>query len=77
LVLRDGLRVVGLGILIGAGGSIALARIIASIQYGVSTFDPATYVIVVALLVTTSLLASWRPARRAMTVDPAELLRDE
>jgi ABC-type antimicrobial peptide transport system permease subunit len=35
LVLRDGLRVVGLGILIGAGGSIALARIIASIQYGV------------------------------------------
>jgi ABC-type lipoprotein release transport system permease subunit len=34
-------------------------------------------VIVVALLVATTLLASWRPARRAMTVDPAELLRDE
>jgi predicted permease len=77
LVLRDGLRVAGLGIAIGGAGSVALARIIASIQYGVSKFDPVTYVIVVALLVATTLLASWRPARRAMTVDPAELLRDE
>jgi hypothetical protein len=40
-------------------------------------FKPGPYVIVVALLVATTLLASWRPARRAMTVDPAELLRDE
>jgi putative ABC transport system permease protein len=77
LVLRDGLRVAGLGIVIGGAGSVALARIIASIQYGVSKFDPITYGIVVVLLVATTLLASWRPARRAMTVDPAELLRDE
>jgi putative ABC transport system permease protein len=77
VVLRDGLRVAGLGMAIGGAGSVALARIIASIQYGVSRFDPVTYVIVVALLVTTTLLASWRPARRAMMVDPAELLRDE
>jgi predicted permease len=77
LVLRDGLRVAGLGIVIGGTGSVALARIIASIQYGVSKFDPVTYGIVVALLVATTVLASWRPARRAMTVDPSELLRDE
>jgi predicted permease len=77
LVLRDGSRVVALGLLIGGAGSVALAQIIGSIQYGVSKFDPMTYVVVAVLLVVTAGVASWRPARRAMSVDPAELLRDE
>ena len=77
LVLRDGFRVAGIGIAIGTAASAALGRVIASIEYGVSRFDPATYAVVLGLLLVTTLAASWRPARRAMTVDPSELLRDE
>jgi putative ABC transport system permease protein len=76
-VLLDGANVTALGVGIGIAASVALARVVASLEYGVTSFDPLTYGLVLGLLATTTLVASWRPARRAMRVDPAELLRDE
>jgi predicted permease len=77
LVVGDGAGVAALGVGIGLAASLALARVVASLEYGVSSFDPVTYGVVMGLLATTTLVASWRPATRAMRVDPAELLRDQ
>jgi predicted permease len=76
LVLRDGIAVAALGVTIGVAASGALARVVASLEYGVTTFDPVTYGLVLSILATTTLVASWQPARRAMGVDPAKLLQD-
>lgn len=77
LVLREGVQMAALGIGIGIAASAALARVISSLEYGVTGFDPVTWFIVLGLLATTTVLASWRPARRAMRADPAALLREE
>jgi hypothetical protein len=77
LVLRDGGRVAALGVGVGIMASVALARVIASLEYGVTGFDPVTWFLVLGLLAGTTVLASWRPARRAMRVDPVALLREE
>jgi putative ABC transport system permease protein len=77
LVLRDGVRVAALGVGAGIAASMALARVISSLQYGVTGFDPVTWTLVLGLLVATTLVASWRPARAAARVDPVTLLRED
>jgi putative ABC transport system permease protein len=77
LVLRDGVRVAALGVGAGIAASMALARVIASLQYGVTGFDPISWTLVLGLLVATTLIASWRPARAAARVDPVTLLRED
>ena len=49
----------------------------ASILYGVSPADPATYAGFALFLVAVSLVATWLPARRATRVDPVIVLREE
>jgi ABC-type antimicrobial peptide transport system permease subunit len=65
------------GVTIGASAAFWLTRFLKSVLFGVSPFDPATYVGTVALLFGLTLLASWWPARRATRVDPASALRYE
>jgi predicted permease len=77
LVLRDGVRVAALGVGAGIAASAALGRVIESLQYGVTGFDPITWTLVLGLLVVTTLVASWRPARAAAHVDPVTLLRED
>jgi ABC-type antimicrobial peptide transport system permease subunit len=77
LVLRDGLTIGGAGLAIGALGAWSLARVLSSLQYGVSRRDPASWAIVLFVLLATTVLASWRPARRAMLVNPVLLLKEE
>ena len=79
LVLKDGGRLAGLGILVGSIASIGAARVIAS-QVGlfhVSSFDPVSFVTVIVLLGWVALAACWIPARRAASVNPTEALRSE
>jgi ABC-type antimicrobial peptide transport system permease subunit len=77
VVLRDGLNVVVPGIVVGAAAAWVLARAIASLEYGVSIFDPLSWALVLTLLAVTVLVATWRPAQEAARVDPVLLLRDE
>jgi putative ABC transport system permease protein len=77
LVVRDGAHVAIVGVGTGMVASIGLVRVIASLQYGVTGFDPVTWTLVLGLLVATTLAASWRPARAASRVDPVTLLRDD
>jgi len=77
LVIRMGLRLVGIGVGLGLIASLALGRVIATQLWGVSAYDPWTLTCVPLLLLITGLVACWLPARRAANVDPLVALRYE
>ncbi|MFL5519168.1 MAG: ABC transporter permease, partial [Gemmatimonadales bacterium] len=77
LVLRQGMRLVLLGLTIGLVGAWALSRVLAGQLYGISARDPFTYAAVAVLLGTVAFAATWLPARRATRVDPMISLRSE
>jgi putative ABC transport system permease protein len=76
-VLGEMMAVAIAGMALGAAGALALARLIRTMLFDVSTTDGATYLGVSLLLGGVVLLASCIPARRAMHVDPVTALRDE
>lgn len=77
LVLRNGLTLTVAGLTIGLAASFFLVRVMRSILYEVDSSDPVAVISVSALLLATALVACWRPARRAMQVDPVSLLREQ
>ena len=77
MVLGQSLRVIAMGLVLGLGGSLALARVLTGLLYEVRPTDPLTFAIVLLLLVGVSLVASYLPARRATRVDPLVALRYE
>jgi len=77
MVLRDSLRVVAVGALLGLGGAMALTRVIQGMLYGIEPLDPLVLLAVVVLLVCVATLAAYIPARRAGAVDPMIALRNE
>jgi putative ABC transport system permease protein len=77
MVIRMGLRLVGIGVALGLAASVAIGRVIATQLWGVSAYDPWTLVCVPVVLLITGLVACWIPARRAARVDPLVALRYE
>jgi predicted permease len=77
LVIWHGLKLVLMGLAVGALAAFALTRVIANQLYGVRATDPVTFLMVGALLMIIALLACWVPARRATRVDPLIALRTE
>ncbi len=77
LVLRGMLGVVGLGLLAGLAGALALTRFLESVLFGVGRWDPASFAGTAAVVLAVAFLASYLPARRAAKVDPAVALRQE
>jgi putative ABC transport system permease protein len=75
LVVGRALLLAAAGIAIGIAGALALGRVIESQLFGVTVFDPLTFAAVVIVLAGSALLASWLPARRAASVEPASALR--
>jgi predicted lysophospholipase L1 biosynthesis ABC-type transport system permease subunit len=76
-IVGDTLRMVAAGIAIGAGASLALARVVASLLYATSPTDPITFTLMVLLLAAVALIAGYLPARRASRIDPMRALRAE
>src|SRR5262249_20552102 len=64
LVIGQGLRLVGFGVALGVAGGTAVHRVIGSELFGISPFDPLTFVSVTLFLVAVALLAIYLPARR-------------
>ena len=75
LVMQGGIRVLVPGLLLGGAGALAVARLAGSFLYGVGAADPPTLAASALVLTTVVLAASYLPARRAMRVDPAIVLR--
>jgi predicted permease len=77
LIARQWVKVTAIGVAIGAALALGLARLIATVLYGVKPSDPLTYVLVALCLGLVAMLACYIPARRAMKVDPIVALRYE
>jgi putative ABC transport system permease protein len=74
-VMAQALRLTTLGLLIGMGGAWGLVGLMRSFLYGVTAYDPSTYLAAALLFLVVSALASLVPARRATQVDPLIALR--
>jgi ABC-type antimicrobial peptide transport system permease subunit len=77
LVTGEGARLVAVGLALGTVASLAAARLLAHLLYGVSTEDPLTLAAVAAVLALSALLASALPALRAARVDPITALHTD
>jgi putative ABC transport system permease protein len=76
MVVVQGLRVVGLGVLVGLVGALLGARALESLLYGVRAFDSVTLIGTSLLMLLVGALASWIPAYRASSVDPVQTLAE-
>jgi putative ABC transport system permease protein len=77
LVLEEGLRLAGVGVVAGSGAALVAMRLVQSQLYGVTAGDPMTYGVAAGVLGGAACLASALPARRAALTDPAVALRHE
>jgi putative ABC transport system permease protein len=77
MVIGQGIRLAGTGIVIGILVALGLARLMTSLLYEVSAADLETFTAVAVLLLLIAVIASYIPARRATSVDPIVALRYE
>ncbi len=76
-IVGEGARIALLGVAAGLIAALALTRVLRTFLYGVSVFDPATFLAVAFILTLISVAACYVPARRATRVDPIVALRYE
>jgi putative ABC transport system permease protein len=77
LIVRHVSWGVGIGVSVGLIGALAAAQSMRSLLFGIEPWDPLSQVVTIALLGAVAVAAAWIPARRAMRVDPALVLRME
>ena len=77
MILRSGAKLLVFGTLAGLAGSFLLVRFIQSMIWGVSSFDPLSFLFVIGMLALTGLLACAIPAWRASRIGPMIALREE
>jgi putative ABC transport system permease protein len=77
LVVGSGARLAMAGLAVGLVAALLVTRLMIDLLYGVTPADPATFLAVSALLAVTALVACYVPARRAMRVNPVDVLRHE
>jgi predicted permease len=77
LVVGQAMMLVGISIVIGIVGAFMATRLLSSLLFGVSTWDPLTFGAIVVLIAVVAFLAAWLPARRAANVNPIVALRAE
>ncbi len=77
LVLRDGLRLVGVGIVAGLALAAFATQALRPFLFGLNPLDPLTFATIGSVLLAVAMLATWLPARRASGVDPMASMRSE
>ena len=77
MIIRQGLTLTLIGLVIGVVTALGVTRLVTSMIFGVTPYDPATFIAVGAILILVAAVACYVPARRAMRVDPMVALRYE
>lgn len=77
LIVRHVALVVGFGISLGLAGALTTAQSMRGLLFGIEPWDPLAQIATIAVLGLVAIAAAWIPARRAMAVDPAAVLRME
>jgi putative ABC transport system permease protein len=77
LIVVGGMRLAAVGVAAGLAGALAAARLVETMLFEVTPFDPASYGATAGILLAVAALACYMPARRAMRVDPLSALRQE
>ena len=77
LVVGQGMTLAGIGLVTGVAAALAVTQLMKRMLYGVSATDPLTFGAIVVLLAAVAFVASWVPARRAVSTDPTLALRSE
>jgi ABC-type antimicrobial peptide transport system permease subunit len=75
VVVRQGMRLVGIGLAIGIAGGLAFSHVLTAMLFGLSPLDPFSYVAASLFLLAIGLAATFLPASRAASVDPMVALR--
>jgi len=76
-IVGQGVALVAIGIVVGAVGTLALTRLLASFLFGVGSVDMVAFGAASVVLLVTGMAAAFIPARRAGTLDPALVLREQ
>jgi len=77
MVLGEAAALFGVGMVLGLGVALLLARGMRSVLYGIGPVDPPTYIVASAVLAGVMFVAAYVPARRAMRVNPLSALRSD
>jgi putative ABC transport system permease protein len=77
MVLREGIILMGLGIILGSFGAFGLGRLMSGLLFRTSATDPATFIVVGFVLMAVAVGACYVPAHRAASIDPTIALRSE
>ncbi len=75
MTVKEGLKLVGAGMLLGVAAAFILTRVMATLLYGISATDPITFIGISVVLLAVAILANYLPALRATKVDPIVALR--
>jgi ABC-type antimicrobial peptide transport system permease subunit len=77
MVCRQGMIIIGAGLVIGLAAALAIGRVVGSFLIGIGGSDPITYIFVTLTLTLIGVAACYFPARRAAMLDPTVALRHE
>jgi len=77
MLMKGGLKLVGVGAAVGVAASLAVAPALASLLFGIEPTDVASFVLMPLTLVVVATLAAYVPARRASRIDPVRALKAE
>ena len=75
MTVKQGLKLVGAGMMLGLLAAFLLTRVMASLLFGISATDPITFIGISLVILAVAILASYVPALRATKVDPIVALR--
>jgi ABC-type antimicrobial peptide transport system permease subunit len=77
LITMQGARLIGVGVGLGVLSSVLASRLLSSLLFGIAPTDLRTLIVVAAAVLAFGVLASYLPARRAATLDPCRIFREQ
>jgi len=77
LVVGHAMRLSAVGVALGIVATIAVSRVMEGLLFGIERSDAASLVVTAVVILSSTVIAAWLPARRAATIDPAVMLREE